>query len=144
WATTTRHEEGSPMQMRWMYKVLRLLGIAGLAEITLQGSTAGQARNLMSQPNDPLIAKQWALTSINAPAAWDITTGSGSIVIAVLDSGVDVTHPDLAGKLVPGRNVVDDSADVTDSFGHGTHVAGIAAAAGNNGVGIAGVSWGAR
>ncbi len=79
---------------------------------------------------------------IKARAAWDETTGDESVVIAVLDTGVDRDHPELAGKVVsPGRDFVNDDFDADDDHWHGTHVAGIAAAETDNGEGIAGVSW---
>ena len=92
-------------------------------------------------PNDPEYANQWHLPMIGAPAAWDSTHGSTSVVIAVLDSGVDATHPDLASKLVPGWNFYGNNSDTADVYGHGTKVAGAAAAATHNGVGVAGVGW---
>lgn len=95
-------------------------------------------------PNDPSYYKQWAHPKIHSPAAWDITTGSADVVIAIIDTGVDMGHPDLASKLVAGRDFVDDDNTPSDLHGHGTHVAGIAAAVTNNGVGVAGMAWGAR
>lgn len=95
-------------------------------------------------PNDPAFNGQYALKSIRAPQGWMYSTGEPSIVIAVLDSGVQMNHPDLQSKLVGGYDFVDGDAIPQDGFGHGTHVAGIAAAATNNGTGMAGVSWGAR
>ncbi len=79
---------------------------------------------------------------IKARTAWDETQGEESVVIAVLDTGVDRDHPELSTKLVsPGRDIVNDDFDADDDHWHGTHVAGIAAAETNNGEGIAGVSW---
>lgn len=95
-------------------------------------------------PNDPAFAFQYALVNIRAPQAWDITTGSSAVTIAILDSGVDLSHPELAPKLLSGYDFVNGDAIPQDDHGHGTHVAGIAAAASNNGLGMAGVSWGAR
>lgn len=95
-------------------------------------------------PNDPGLSQQWGINAINAAGAWDLTTGSASVIIAVIDTGVDLAHPDLVGKLVPGASFVAGVSSPQDDHGHGTHVAGIAAAATNNGEGIAGVSWGAR
>ncbi|MEM2152394.1 MAG: S8 family serine peptidase [Candidatus Bathyarchaeia archaeon] len=92
-------------------------------------------------PNDPYYSKQWHLPTIGAPGAWDVSTGSQSIVVAVLDSGVDPSHPDLAGKLLQGWNFYDNNADTSDVYGHGTKVAGTAAAIANNGIGVASVAW---
>ncbi len=92
-------------------------------------------------PSDPLYSSQWALQAIGAPAAWDQTTGSANVTVAVLDSGVDLSHPDLAANLVPGWNFVNNTSDPSDDFGHGTHVAGIIGAVGGNGVGVAGINW---
>ena len=102
-------------------------------------------RNLIGQaafvPNDPGYPAQWHLPRISAPGGWDITTGSPSVPIAIVDSGVDPFHPDLSGNLVPGYNFVAGNTDTRDIYGHGTAVAGVAAAIGNSGVGVAGVSW---
>ncbi|HOU12327.1 MAG TPA: S8 family serine peptidase [Anaerolineae bacterium] len=95
-------------------------------------------------PNDPNYSKQWAHTTIQSPGAWGITTGNTDIVIAIIDSGVDTSHPDLASKLVAGHDFVDDDNTPSDENGHGTHVAGIAAAVTNNGIGVAGMAWDAR
>lgn len=95
-------------------------------------------------PNDSYFGYQWGHTQINSTAAWDISTGSDSITIAIIDTGIDETHPDLASKIVAGYDYVDTDTNPHDTNGHGTHVAGIAAALTNNGTGVAGVSWGAR
>ena len=101
-------------------------------------------------PNDPYYAgRQWAHTdTINSESAWDLTTGDTDIVIAVVDTGIDSGHPDLASKLVPGHTYLDqgatEDANPVDLNGHGTHVAGIAAAVTNNSTGVAGMSWGAK
>jgi thermitase len=94
-------------------------------------------------PNDPYFGSAWHLGKVNAPAAWDLGQGSG-ITIAILDSGVDGSHPDLAGQMVPGYNFYDNNTNTTDVFGHGTAVAGVAAAASNNGVGVSGVAGQAK
>ena len=91
-------------------------------------------------PNDPQYASQWHLPQIQAPQAWDITQGSAAGVIAIVDSGVDPTHPELAGKLVPGYNFFDNNTNTADVTGHGTEVAGAAGAATNNSTGVAGVA----
>jgi thermitase len=97
-------------------------------------------------PNDPGYGSQWGLPKIGAPAAWDITTGGSDVTIAVVDTGIDLSHPDLSclGKLTSGWDFVNNDATPNDDFGHGSHVAGIAAACTNNGIGVAGVAWGAR
>ena len=96
-------------------------------------------------PNDTYFASdQYGLENIRAPQGWDLSTGSTAITIAILDSGVDLDHPDLASKIVPGYDFVNNDGVPQDDNGHGTHVAGIAAAVSNNGLGVAGVSWGAR
>jgi subtilisin family serine protease len=106
--------------------------------------------------NDRPFANLWALRNtgqpvrgvggtagadIGAPAAWGVTTGNASVKVAVVDSGVDRTHPDLFANLTPGYDYAYDDADPTDYAGHGTHVAGIIAARGNNGTGVTGVAW---
>lgn len=126
-------------------------------------------------PDDPLYGEQWALPAINAPSAWELTTGSTDVLVAVLDTGVDVDHPDLAAAIATNRgeapgNGLDDDANgfVDDVLGwdfvanvadpspkfdgtetvaatnHGTVVAGIIAAVGNNGVGVSGTAWSIR
>lgn len=94
-------------------------------------------------PNDSGYFLQWALPKINAPRAWDLARGSG-VTIAILDSGVDLDHPDLAAKIVSGYDFINDDADADDDNGHGTHVAGIAAAISNNALGVAGLAWDAK
>jgi len=94
-------------------------------------------------PNDPSFPSQWGLTKIGAPQAWDVTTGSSDLTIAIVDSGIDLDHPDLGGKIILGYDYVNGDWHPDDDYGHGTHVAGIAAARTNNSTGVAGVSWGA-
>ena len=109
-------------------------------------------------PNDPFFAQQWALQNsgqsilgtggtagddIGASYVWPHATGAG-VTVAVVDTGVDATAPDLAGQLVPGYSWVNGNSDTQDQNGHGTHVTGIIAAVQNNGVGVSGVAPGAR
>lgn len=99
-------------------------------------------RDMLVEPsttNDPYYSKGWHLPKIGTPTAWQTSSGS-NVVIAILDSGVDPDHPDLAAKLVPGWNTYNNNADTADVYGHGTKVAGAAAALTNNSVGIAAVA----
>jgi len=93
-------------------------------------------------PNDPYYGSQWGLTRVRAPEAWALSTGQG-VLIAVLDTGTDYTHPDLSGKVRTDidRDFVNNDDDAMDDNGHGTHVSGIAAAATNNSRGVAGMGW---
>ncbi len=97
-------------------------------------------------PNDPFYTdpNAWALQKINGPEAWFTSTGSPSIIVAILDTGVDGTHPDLAANMVPGWNIYNNNADTSDVRGHGTMVAGTAAASSNNSIGVASVAWGCK
>src|SRR3954452_19432682 len=89
-------------------------------------------------PNDPLFPLQWGWENQQAQAAWDVTTGSSSTVVAVLDTGVNASHPDLAGGVTSGYDFVNNDANAADDYGHGTAVAGIIGARAGNGIGIAG------
>lgn len=117
-------------------------------------------------PNDPLYPQQWGLTLVGAETAWESGTGSAETTIAVIDSGIDFSHPDLASQIwtnpgeiaangldddnngyvddLHGWDFVNGDNDPSDDNGHGTQVAGVAAAAGNNSLGMAGMCWGCR
>lgn len=119
-------------------------------------------------PDDESYARQWHYPAIRLPQAWDVTTGSASTVVAVVDSGIlhvqgdpARSHPDFAGKILPGYDFVSTAASAFDGDGrdsdpldeilvdgsnsfHGSHVAGTIAAATNNGLGVAGVDWNAQ
>jgi subtilisin family serine protease len=123
-------------------------------------------RTIPFPPDDPYLYHQWNLSKIEAPAAWDITTGSEKVVIAFVDSGVDLDHPELKDKIwtnpgetagngidddgngyvddVHGWNFVNWGREPQDDYGHGTFLAGVAAAETYNGTLMAGVSWGAE
>jgi subtilisin family serine protease len=97
-------------------------------------------------PNDSLYGSyQWPAPMIGLPAAWDTTTGSPGVIVAVIDTGVDATHPDLSGKITTGANAgynfVSNNTNTSDDNSHGTFVAGIIAANTNNASGMAGVCW---
>lgn len=96
-------------------------------------------------PNDPRYASAQSsyLRAVTAPAAWSLHKGDPGVRIAVVDTGVDINHPDLRGRIAGRYNAVTGGTNVTDTLGHGTFVAGVAVATGNNGIGIAGASMGA-
>jgi thermitase len=102
-------------------------------------------RALATTPNDTYYSNQWGLPQISAESAWDVQRGSAEVVIAIIDTGIDKTHADLSGKQTAGSwDFVDNDNDPDDQNGHGTHVAGIAAANTNNSAGVAGVSWNSK
>ncbi|HWA83758.1 MAG TPA: S8 family serine peptidase [Fimbriimonadaceae bacterium] len=86
--------------------------------------------------NDPYFNQQWDLPIIDAPEAWQITTGNPLVLVASLDTGADLTHPDLAGQIAASKNLIGGGSAV-DGNGHGTHTAGTVAALTNNGIGVA-------
>jgi subtilisin family serine protease len=121
------------------------------------------ANQIALTPNDPSFGSLWGMTKINAPGAWNTTTGSSNVVVAVLDTGIDYTHPDLAANMFKntadcnnngidddGNGYVDDcygidvangDSDPMDDNEHGTHVSGTIGAVGNNGIGVVGINW---
>jgi subtilisin family serine protease len=120
---------------------------------------------LQAAPNDALFPFLWGLESIKAPAAWDLATGSAAHVVAVIDTGIDYTHPDLAPNMwsapaaftvnvdgvaiscpqgTHGFNAISRTCNPMDDHSHGTHVAGTIGAVGNDGIGVAGVNWTTR
>ncbi len=120
-------------------------------------------RHASRVPNDPFYVYQWHYPSINLPLAWDLTQGSSQVIVAVIDTGVLLNHPDLRGQLVAGYDFIRDPARARDGDGidpdpndvgdrgfggsssfHGTHVAGTIAAHSDNGDGVAGIAWNSR
>ncbi|NOZ52858.1 MAG: S8 family serine peptidase [Gammaproteobacteria bacterium] len=119
-------------------------------------------RRALLEPNDEFYTFQWHYPQINLPQAWDVETGRGDVVVAVIDTGVLLDHPDLQGQLVAGYDFIRNAASAADGDGidnnpddvgddangnssfHGTHVSGTIAAAANNGVGVAGIAWGSK
>jgi serine protease len=102
----------------------------------------------LGAPDDPFLEGQWNLRKFGIPEAWQVETGGGEVVIAIIDSGVETGHEDLAAKILPGCDFFDRDNDPNPGkpnggrAEHGTHVAGIAAASGDNGIGVAGVAYG--
>src|SRR5437016_3176946 len=90
-------------------------------------------------PNDPYYDLQWGLARVKATTAWQVTQGAGAVV-GIIDTGVDLSHPDLRGRLLPGHDFVDGDNVPQDQNGHGTLVAGIVAADSKNGLGVASVA----
>jgi subtilisin family serine protease len=139
-----------------------------LAQPGVEAAQPNYLYRLAATPNDPryLSGEQYGLAKIGAPAAWDVSTGSTSVVVAVIDTGIKYTHEDLQANVwtnpgeTPGNGIDDDAngyvddihgadtrnndGDPADDHGHGTHVAGTIGAAGNNGLGVAGVNWNVR
>lgn len=144
---------------RWFIPLLAILATSGLVFSTRAVSASaspstpaphvfylplvddGSPESIVFKTSDPRVSDQWGLQTVNASQAWGITQGSSSVLIAVLDTGIDFNHPDLAGKIRTdlAKNYLAPGTPPTDDNGHGTHVAGIAAAAFNNGIGIAGL-----
>ena len=102
-----------------------------------------QAALTPTDPDYSLPDRVYAPQLIGAEAAWDITTGSTEVVIAVADSGIELSHPEFNGRLLPGYDFVNEDSDPSDDSGHGTHAAGVIAAAMNNGQGTTGLAPGA-
>ncbi|WP_337032800.1 S8 family peptidase [Paenibacillus illinoisensis] len=109
----------------------------------LTNETAAEQKDTdVTIPNDILFTDyQWNLPAIETNRGWNITKGKEDVIVAVVDTGVDLNHPDLKGKLLEGYNVVDPKSKPLDDVGHGTHVAGIIGAIVNNNEGVAGMSW---
>lgn len=106
-------------------------------------------RHATFTPNDSSYSQEWALSKVQAASAWDVFRDASAVTIGIIDTGVDARHPDLVSQLVPGWNYDSTSpnyntSNTQDDYGHGTHVAGIAAATTNNGAGVASVSFNAR
>jgi subtilisin family serine protease len=118
---------------------LRRFLLPALAATLLLSTPAASA----VQPNDPAWPDQWAQRKIGLPQVWETATGDPGIVIALIDTGVN-PMPDLEGALVPGWDFVENDAIPQDTSTHGTRVASVIAARGNNGVGMAGHCWGCR
>ena len=128
--------------------------------VDVESARLNYIRRATAIPDDTHYDKQWHYQNISLPQAWDITTGSAQVTVAVIDTGVILDHPELQGKLVSGYDFIRDISKSIDGDGiddnpnddgdgggvvpssfHGTHVAGTIAAASNNGSGVAGIAW---
>ncbi|WP_456277608.1 S8 family serine peptidase [Bacillus sp. AK128] len=98
---------------------------------------------IMYTPKDPYYSHQWYLPKINMSQAWDLMKGSSTTIVAVLDTGINSSHPDLSGRILPGYDFVNKDSNPSDDHGHGTHVAGIIAANANS-IGITGIDFSAK
>ncbi|MBW2367705.1 MAG: S8 family serine peptidase [Deltaproteobacteria bacterium] len=145
----------SRLETLWLLKAVK-------ARSDIQDVSLNLIRKPFVVPNDSFYSLQWNYPLINLPQAWDITTGSPDVIVAVVDTGVLLGHPDMAGQLTAGYDFIRDldtaldgdgidpdpddpgDEDVGGSSFHGTHVAGTIAAASNNARGVAGVAWNAR
>ncbi|MCX5786451.1 MAG: S8 family serine peptidase [Elusimicrobia bacterium] len=128
-------------------------GLALAKNVTgLEAAEPDRAYRVKKTPNDPLLSSQYALVNVLATSAWEFDTGSSNtITVAILDTGIDGTHPDLSGKLTgqsqffdPNQLSAQSPNAPTPACNHATHAAGVAAASTDNGIGIAGMSWGAK
>jgi len=113
-------------------------------DITVEFAQPNVLHRPVGVPNDLKWAQQWGPQTVRLADAWDVASGDPSVIVAVLDSGVDMDHPDLVGKIAwdLDTQAMDDDAD--DATGHGTHCAGIAAAESNNVIGVAGAASSCR
>lgn len=125
----------------FMAALRELPGVRSVALDRVARATATKIRT----PKDPLLSRQWGLAKIHATQAWGVEIGATRVVtVAVLDTGVDAAHPDLAGRVLQGFDFYDGDTDASDEQFHGTAVASVIAADTNNKIGMAGLSWGAQ
>jgi subtilisin family serine protease len=162
----TRRVRRGPLAASLVFMALAASGLIACSEDGASpvdpGPTEAKQRP-EAEPNDPEYGKQWHLPKIGAPAAWATASGDPSVIVAVLDNGFDLTHPDLVDAIwtnpndapdgvdndenglvddVHGWNFADKNADLKDTDGHGTHVAGLIGAVKNNGISVVGVASG--
>ena len=135
--------DGSGYPGNWMIRGYgETIDFSSLSHLPLLVAGAGGCPAGTLTPDDPSFFQQWGMSKIDGPRAWFCGyRGDDDIVVAVIDTGVDLDHPEFAGKLVPGRDFANGDNVPDDDHGHGTHVAGIVGALGDNGIGVAGVAW---
>ncbi len=151
--------KGDPMLPETDETLAATKALRGRADVSYAGPH--HIRRTMATPNDQLYSLQWHYPQIGLPDAWDVTTGSSDVIVAVIDTGIVLNHPDLQGQLINGFDFISDPNSARDGDGidnnpddpgdlaiqgtrssfHGTHVGGTIAARTNNGTGVAGVSW---
>ena len=122
-------------------RVVTALSRSGKVEYAERDGIAVADAPASSATNDPYLSQQWGLLKIGTPTAWGTTTGSSSVIVAVIDTGADLAHPDLKGRFTAGYDFVNNDRDPSDDQGHGTATSGIVGAATNNSTGIAGMCW---
>jgi hypothetical protein len=160
-APVARAVDGAPGERllpgTWTVRVPKGSGVAALKRLRgdrrVAWAEVDHQVRLAAVPNDPCYDPpsaaecggfdQWGMAKVGAPVAWEFTRGSADVVVAVLDTGVQSTHPDLAGKVIVGGNH-SGASSAEDKHGHGTHVTGTVAAATDNQVGVSGLGWHTR
>ena len=128
-----------------MHTIEAAVGSSAVSDLLVNPAVArvdlDRTRSAEAEPSDTEYASQWSLPRIGFDQVFGSVSPSGSAVVALLDTGVDASHPDLAGSLVPGTNILTGDADTSDPNGHGTALAGIIAATTDNAAGIAGIGF---
>lgn len=149
-ATNAKRAAEVPAQFQNLYKMQVALPVdEALDYLSIDPSVEYAEPNYYVQaldttPNDPKYSEQWGLPKVSAPAAWDYEQGNSSIIVAVIDTGVNYNHEDLTGKVTLGWDFVNGDSNPNDDNGHGSGVAGVIGASTNNGIGIAGLGWNTR
>ena len=141
--TLTRMDAASSYELRTSPDYERDTYARLLADPRVAFVEPNYVMHTMAVPNDPIYPKEYWTRSVNLEPAWDITTGSPNVTVAIVDVGIYADHPDLQGRILPGFNFVDNTTNTNDDSAtqHGTVVSLLAAAKGNDGYGQAGTAW---